>query len=357
MRCRTCNHVYTPTRKDRTRPQCGYEPLQDKANRRSRRSVQRVKLENHVSVAVFIACVVIAIAALVTGQMLILGGLLAAIMGVCLLCYGFLGYFGNLSNGWLARGLSIGFGLPALAGGIGCWVWALNGGPVPPFPPRYRYDAIDISDLAPLTALVIIALASGVGQLINRWLARAEIRGQRQSGEQGLVFPIPYLARGPLMMVLVLLLPPMVLLVLSTLNRANTGIMLETGCGVPFVLSPLVTFSFHMLRHNSGHVVLARDAVLLRRLGRERRMRYEEILHIKDYAFGLPPDLVLRGRGKRLRIPRSVQNLPRLYAVIQQRRSAHRSPELPSFPYGIAVRKGSWLYGVSVVAVSHLAIG
>jgi hypothetical protein len=284
--------------------------------------------------------------------MLILGGLLAVVLGVCLVCYGLLGCFGNLGNGWLARGLSVGFGLIALAGGIAAWVWALNGGPVPPFPPRYRFDEIDISDLAPLTAFMIIALASGIGHLISRWLARAETRSQQQSGEQGLVFPVPYLARGPLMMVLILLLPPMVLLVLATLNRANIGVMLETGCGVPLVLSPILVFALYMLRHNSGHVALTKDAVLLRRLGRERRLRYEEILHIKDYAFGLPPDLVLRGRGRQLRIPRSVQNLPRLYQVIQQRRDALRPSEPPRFPYRMAVGVGAWVFGISVVVAS-----
>jgi hypothetical protein len=349
-----------PTRNDRTCPQCGYELLQDKDNHRERRSVQRVKLENHVSVAVSIACFVIAIAALITGQMLVLGGLLAVIMGVYLICCGVLGYFGNLSNAWLNRGLCVGFGFPALAGGIGCWVWALNGGPVPPFPPRVEIKELDIHDLSPLVPIGILALASGLGYLVNLWLVRLEARRRSRSAEGGVVFAVPPMARGPLMMVMVLLVPMMLFLVLSALNGANTGVTPSMGFGVPLVLSPILVFALYMLRHNSGHVVLTEDGVFLRRLGREKGMRYEDILAIKDFAFALPPDLVLRERGKRLRIPRSVEDFPKLYQIVRQGRDTLRPTEALRFPYRLAVAKGAWVFAIVVLVASvalYLGIG
>jgi len=119
-------------------------------------------------------------------------------------------------------------------------------------------------------------------------------------------------------------------------------------------------FALYMLRHNSGHVVLTKDAVLLRRLGRERRVRYEEILAVKDFTFALPLALVLRGRGKRLRIPRSVENFPRLYQIIRQRRDALYPTEAPRFPYRLAVAKGAWVFAVAVLVVAgvfYLGLG
>jgi hypothetical protein len=83
-------------------------------------------------------------------------------------------------------------------------------------------------------------------------------------------------------------------------------------------------------------------------------MRYEEILAIKDFAFALPPDLVLRGCGKRLRIPRSVQNFPRLYQVIRQRRDALHPAEAPRFPYRLAVAKRAWVFAIAVLVVAGL---
>ena len=76
------------------------------------------------------------------------------------------------------------------------------------------------------------------------------------------------------------------------------------------------------------------------------------ILAIKDFAFGLPPDLVLRGRGKRLRIPRSAQKLPRLYQIIRQRWDAQRQAEPPRFPYRLTVATGAWVFAISVIVVS-----
>jgi len=369
MRCRKCNHIYKPTRMNRSCPQCGYEPPPDRPRRRTPPpSEQRAlppserwaRIEDRVACAALIICPLIALAALVTGQMLILGGLLIVVMGAFLALYSAFGRFDNLPNGGLTRGLSIGFGLLMLAGGVGSWIWALNGGPVPPFPPRVEFGEIYIGDFAPLITIGILALASGLGYLVNRWLARLEARRRSRSVEEGAVFAIPPMARGPLMMVMVLLVPMMLFLVLSALNGANTGVTPSMGFGVPLILSPILIFALYMLRHNSGHVVLTQDSVSLRRLGRERRIRYEEILAIKDFAFALPPDLVLRGRGKRLRVPRSVENFPQLYQIIQQRRNVQRPTEAPRFPYRLAVAKGAWVFAIVVLVVAgvfYLGLG
>jgi hypothetical protein len=363
MRCRRCNHVYMPTWRDRICPQCGYAPPPDKARRRNHLSVARVKVESRVAIAVLIACPVIGAAALVTGQLLILGGLLAVTVGLYLTLFGVLGYFGNLRNGWLARSLCISFGAVVLAGGIAAWVWALSGGPVPPFPPPYLQDRerpLDINDFSFLVPLIILALVGPIAGLIDKGITRVEIKRRRQSQEIGEVFGIPPMASTLCIIVLLLLVPISLLLVMSGINGARTGVDPGLGFGLPLLLSPLAAFSYYMLRHSSGHVVLTKDAILLRRLGRERRMRYGTILVIKDFAPGLPPDLVLRDRARRLRIPRSVQDLPRLYQIVAQRRDEHRPAELPQFPYKVAMSKGAWVFGISVVAVSvvlYLGLG
>jgi hypothetical protein len=361
MRCRKCNHIYKPTGRNRSCPQCGYEPPPDRPRRRTPPPSDRwAQIEDRVARAALIICPIIALMALVTGQMLILGGLLMVVMGSFLVLYIIFGRFDNLSSGGLTRGLSIGFGFLMLAGGVGSWIWALNGGPVPPFPPRVEIGEIYIGDFAPFITIGILALASGLGYLINRWLARLEVRRRNRSAEEGAVFAIPPMARGPLMMVMVLLVPMMLFLVLSALNGANTGVTPSMGFGVPLILSPVLIFALYMLRHNSGHVVLTKDGVLLRRLGRERRMRYEDILAVKDFAFALPPDLVLRGRGKRLRVPRSVENFPRLYQIVRQRKDALRPAEAPRFPYRLAVAKRAWVFAVAVLVaagVFYLGLG
>jgi hypothetical protein len=345
MRCRKCNHIYKPAKKNRSCPQCGYELPSDKARRLAQASVRRVKIENRIAIAVLIACPVIGIAALVTGQLLILGGLLAVVVGLYLTFFGVFGYFGNLSNGGLARGLCIGFGLPVLAGGIVSWIWALNGGPVPPFPPPYlraRERPLSIRDFEPFVPFVIMAGVVGVSFLIDRGLFKLEVGRRRQSQELGQVFALPRMATVVCITSLLVVVPMCLILTIAGFDEARTGVEPHLGPALFLTLSPVTLFAYVMLRHSYGHVVLADDAVILRRLGsREKCMAYGNIANVKD-SLGL----VLRGCDGTLRIPRNVQGRPQLYQAILQRSQIHRDEPLPSFPYRLAVTRWAKWFGV-----------
>jgi hypothetical protein len=345
MRCRKCNHVYKPTRKDRSCPQCGYELPSDKAQRLAQASVRRVKIENRVAIAFMIACPIIGIAALVTGQLLILGGLLAVICGLYLTLFGIFGYFGNLPNGWLARSLCICFGLPILAGGIGCWVWALSGGPVPPFPPPYfrrRERPLSIRDFEPLVPFVVAAGIIGGSVLIDRRLINLETGRRRWSQELGQVFALPRMATVVCIASLLVVVPMCLILTIAGFDEARTGVEPHLGPALFLTLSPVTLFAYAMLRHSYGHVVLADDAVILRCLGsRQRRMAYRDIVTVK-----LGVNLVLKGRDGTLRIPRNVQGRPQLYQAILQRSQIHRDEPLSSFPYRLAVTRWAKWFGV-----------
>ena len=54
-------------------------------------------------------------------------------------------------------------------------------------------------------------------------------------------------------------------------------------------------------------------------------MRYAEIESIRPMVFALPPVMLLRGGGRKLQIPRTAQNLPRLYTLLLERAPALRA--------------------------------
>ncbi len=74
---------------------------------------------------------------------------------------------------------------------------------------------------------------------------------------------------------------------------------------------------FIWLRH-IGSLHLTEDALVLRRLGRERRLEYRAIEHIEMRGWPISA-VVVKGAGQTLRFSRRVMHLPKFYALLQER--------------------------------------
>jgi hypothetical protein len=84
-------------------------------------------------------------------------------------------------------------------------------------------------------------------------------------------------------------------------------------------LTPLMAIIAWIWTGSWGEVILEEDCVIVRRRGRERSLRYAEILSVRERDFNLPPRLILIGRNGRLSISRRAENFEELYRTLRMR--------------------------------------
>ena len=157
---------------------------------------------------------------------------------------------------------------------------------------------------------------------IIRWWEHRGRALQKAAQQEGDVFVIQPLNRWGVLLSAFGMLAIGVFL--SILGRVDDRSLLE----LLFVPGMFVAIGVGMLaffRHSTGLVLLSPEKVAVRRLwARERAMRYDVIESIHPMVFGVPPNMVLRGGGRKLRLPRTVHNLPRVYALLLERAPALR---------------------------------
>ncbi|MBN2007097.1 MAG: leucine-rich repeat domain-containing protein [Anaerolineae bacterium] len=201
-----------------------------------------------------------------------------------------------------------------------------------------------------IIAIIIVTFA------LDRGFDRLEKR--LKINASGKVYAIPGFARTACILALLLIMIVDVVLFIASLNPEGTGIAVAAGIGVPLLLSPLMVICLYMLSHNSGVVVLTKDAITLRHVWDEKQLLYHEITSVKESSLGLPPNMVIKGAHTTLRIPRSVENLPELYRAIMQKSAA--KPGAPTFPYRLALTKTAWAFGIGggcLLVMLYLGIG
>lgn len=215
-------------------------------------------------------------------------------------------------------------------------------------PPQVNYAL-----LCPAVIVVIVVVAFA----LDRGLDRRE-RQLKMSALSGKPYAIPAFARASCILVLLLIGMVDVVLFTASLNSQGSGVTSAAGIGVPLLLAPFVVICLYMLLQNNGVVVLTDDAVILRRIWREKQLPYHEIVSIKESSLGLPPNLIVKGTHITLRIPRSVENLPELYRAVMQRISSEHN--ISALPYRLSLTKTAWFFGIGgvcILIVLYLGIG
>jgi Leucine-rich repeat (LRR) protein len=154
---------------------------------------------------------------------------------------------------------------------------------------------------------------------VNRWWAARERAQKLAAQQEGTVFVIPPLFRSPALFVLFCLAAVSLFVFIAALNGSQTGMTMEAGVGIPLLFSPLMVGCLVLVLHNTGMVVLTAEGVALRRPGRERFLRYGDIVELKSQVRVSSSALLIRETGQTLRIPRTVDNLPRLYELLIER--------------------------------------
>lgn len=328
-------------------PKCGYDPYAAAA-RTSKRTASRQsksRRQDRWAIAIWTTCVVLACLGLVTRQIMILGGLLALLLGGFLLHSAFFTDSHGSRHPLLTRVVEAIFGGVYLLGGIGAWVYALLRG-VAPFPPRYSLS--DLQAIIPYIVIgVVLFLFNQGARLVDRWLARLEGRLQGRYRELGTVYPIPPLMPRQICLFAILVTTPLFLfLTACSLNAEATGFSPQGAIGFPVILLILVSPMAYLIHRGSGFVVLTDRGVILRRLWGQRNIPYEDIVRVKERGLGLPLNLVVEGKTGTLRIPRSVRNLPQLYRrlLANSRQSQHAARQEPlTLPYTLTVPWWTWL--------------
>ncbi|MFP4345211.1 MAG: hypothetical protein ACLFU8_10995 [Anaerolineales bacterium] len=221
-----------------------------------------------------------------------------------------------------------------------------------------------------MTELLVTLGLVGVGylaSLLSKYAMRRKERALKQARPRGEVYLIPPFALGPSLFVLVALLfvaaiPPLVYLSGSLITWEDVFVVYG------FSLLPAL-FIVWNLAINSGIIILTDDAVILRRFGRERRMAYGEIEQIKERnANPLFPSLVLKGRGRRLKINCRAEKfayihhqlLERTEALSMEREEPGTSKPATSGVLTVQIRRGPFLFntlGSMVIAGAILLAG
>lgn len=176
-----------------------------------------------------------------------------------------------------------------------------------------RFDWASASVIL-FTFVLPVVLSWGLGRL---WAARERAQ-QLAAQQEGTVFAIPPLFRAPLLLVLFALLAVGLFMLIAAFHGPQTGVTMEAGVGISLLFSPLIVGCLVFLLRNTGIVVLTAEGVTLRRPGQKRFARYDEIVALKSQA-NLASFLLIEGAEQTLRIPRTVDNLPRLYELLLAR--------------------------------------
>lgn len=216
-------------------------------------------------------------------------------------------------------------------------------------------------------ASLLVIVLTGVGPWLASWfLARRwaawEQAARQVAQQQGAVFAIPSFARAATLWVL-LTLGAVCLFFTVVALASQGGVNVGNSLVLWLVLSPVMVACLYLLLHYTGLVILTPEAVVMRRLGREKRLRYADITVVREFAWGIPPNLVLKGAGQTLRIPRTVERLPALYAQVLERIPLAVRESLFGLPpgaevYRFAIRGRAWAwYGIGTVVFVLLYLG
>ncbi len=222
-----------------------------------------------------------------------------------------------------------------------------------------------------MTELLVTLGLIGLGYLVSllaKYVMRRRERALERAQQRGEAYPIPPFALGPSLFVLLALLfvaavPPLVYLSGSVITWEDVFVVYG------FSLLPAL-FIVWNLSINSGIVILTDQAVILRRFEREQCIPYDEIEQIKERnANPLFPSLVLKGRGRRLKINRRAEKFAYIYHLLLERTEARPADEergksaLGSSTSGVLkveVRRGPFLFntlGSMVIAGAILLAG
>jgi hypothetical protein len=151
------------------------------------------------------------------------------------------------------------------------------------------------------------------------------------------VYRVPHLFRAPSLLVLLgaIALDPF-LLVIALVGRAGIGLgsaLLFIGLSAPLLLA----LPLYLLYHNSGQVILTADAVVIRRWRREKRLRYDEVVAVRELDWNLPPNLVLQGAKATVGIHTQIEGFEELYQRLVQRVEVMRRRAEAEFPLVLQV--------------------
>lgn len=216
-------------------------------------------------------------------------------------------------------------------------------------------------------ASLLVVVLIGVGPWLASWFltrrwAAWEQAARQVAQQEGTVFTIPAFARATTLWVLLTSLAVCLFFMVVALASKSGG-SLGSSLGLWLILLPLMASCLYVLLHYTGLVILTPEAVVMRRLGREKRLRYADITAIQELVWGIPPNLVLRGSGQTLRIPRTVEHLPALYAQLLDRIPPAVRHALLGLPpdaavYQLTVRRRArvW-YGIGTLLFILLYLG
>lgn len=244
-----------------------------------------------------------------------------------------------------------------------------------PYATRFNWSAVVVIG----GGLVLPVLLSVV--VDRRWMRREQAQQQaaRQTGE---VFVIPSQLRSQTLFVMFALSAVSLFMLIAALNGPQTGITMQAGVGLCLLFAPLVIGGLIFIRHNTGMVTLTAEGVAIRRLGRPRALRYDEITGLTTPQGLFGPGILIRGQKRALRIPRMLEERPRLYALLLQRVSADvreaalgktvQAKAVPALAapvastadggpvYAFAMGRGMWvlyIVGVVLFILFYLGIG
>lgn len=187
--------------------------------------------------------------------------------------------------------------------------------------------------LISLISIGSIVLSPLLAAWLNLRLTRREAQVRAEKSKSGTVFQIKPFLRGVSLLLAFLIISLDCFLLIASYNSARSGLAPNTGPIITLLFMPILLFLLYLLYSNSGMVILTAEAVILRRLGRERRLAYQEIESVHEPCIATV--LTIKGAKRRICIPRLIDQRPQLYRMLLERTPA--APKGAEFPVNLSI--------------------
>lgn len=126
------------------------------------------------------------------------------------------------------------------------------------------------------------------------------------------------------------------------------------------VLLPTFLFSVYFLYQNYGKTILTNDEVISKKFGFEKRIRYSDVIRVKEKDHHFPKNLVIKSKNKTIRISHNSCYFEEIYQVLANKIKAFHFSENVGFPWILRVRffkLRKWLNIAGIIFVWGIPLG
>lgn len=293
-----------------------------------------------ISLAWVVGMVAFPLAILFTGQLVIGGIIISLVIGSWLVFYGIKGKMDNLQNPGLNRFIAIFFGVVCLAACAGLVYWAFNGAPIPAWGEVMYFPLFDPAVYVPILILIGFSI---ITYGVNWFISHLERRWMQKNSHLGRIFRIPPYFRQASLLVVIICAILSLLLITSFIASKIRQVPPPLTLDLLWILLPVWLPMLLLLLNNHGFILVDQESISRYSIFGKKSLKLAEAEVVRYKQFGLPPNVLLKSPGGRLKVPFSIEHYADLVSLLQkQLKSTHPKPhegiQPVAFPFTLSIK-------------------